>query len=132
MNAIHYFVTITFLSLPLAAINPAFADSMLPEGEIQHSTFNAPMFQGNRLDWCQSWAKDCGKPAADAWCRTQGFEAASEFPVDANIGKSSPTKIISTGQICNKSFCDGFKKITCYKYYCPAGAKENCCYGKEC
>ena len=90
------------------------------------------MYKGNRLDWCRSWAKDCGKGAADAWCQYQGLEAASKFQIDENIGKASPTKIISTGQICNQGFCDGFKSIECYKFWCPAGSKDKCCYGKEC
>ncbi|WYD82072.1 MAG: hypothetical protein V8K32_06710 [Candidatus Electrothrix gigas] len=132
MNMVRHLAIMTFFALPLAAINPVFADSMLPEGRIVSSKFNTPMFQGKRLDWCRYWAKDCGKPAADAWCRSQGFETASEFLIDENIGKSFPTKVIGTGQICNKNFCDGFKKITCYRYYCPAGAKEDCCYGKAC
>jgi hypothetical protein len=118
--------------LPLVAIDPAFADSMLPEGKIVNTAFNSPQFEGNRLDWCLHWAKDCGKPAADAWCKAQGFEEASKFLIDENIGTSFPTKLMSTGQICGQDFCDGFTMIECRKFDCPAGSKDKCCYGKEC
>jgi len=126
------FAIVVFGCLLLVAVNPAFADSPLPEGKIVTKKFQSPLYKGNRLDWCRSWAKDCGKGAADAWCKYQGFEAASKFQIDENIGKSNPTKIISTGQICDQGFCDGFKSIECLKHWCPAGPKDKCCYGKEC
>ena len=136
MNVIHHafkFTIVVFSCLLLVAVNPVFADSPLPQGKRVTTKFQSPMFQGNRLDWCRSWAKDCGKGAADAWCKYKGFEAASsKIQIAENIGKSHPTKIISTGQICNQDFCDGFKSIECYKWSCPAGSKDKCCYGKEC
>jgi hypothetical protein len=136
MKVIHTVLScaiVIFGCMLLVAANPLFADSMRPEGKRITAQFQSPMFQGNRLDWCRSWAKDCGKGAADAWCRNKGFEAASSnIQIDENIGKSSPTKIISTGQVCNQDFCDGFKLIECYKLWCPAGSKDKCCYGKEC
>lgn len=127
------FTIVIFACLLLVAVNPVFADSTRPEGKRITSSFKSPMFQGNRLDWCRSWAKDCGKGAADAWCRYKGFDAASStFQIAENIGKSFPTRTIDTGQICNQDFCDGFKLIECYKFSCPAGSKDKCCYGKEC
>ncbi|WP_417911188.1 hypothetical protein [Candidatus Electronema sp. PJ] len=131
MKTISYW-TIICCCLAFAASQPALADSPLPEGTIVNTPFPSPQFEDKRLDWCLSWAKDCGKAAADAWCKAQGFELASKFEIDENIGKVSPTKIFSTGQSCDQDFCDGFKMIECRKFDCPAGAKEKCCYGKEC
>lgn len=34
-------------------------------------TFSNPTIKGYRLDWCQYWGNQCGKPAADAWCATK-------------------------------------------------------------
>jgi hypothetical protein len=76
-------------------------------------TFNAPMFRGYRLDWCSRWATNCGKGAADRFCRSQGFSQASSWAIDYDIGLRSPTYVIETGQICKDKFCDGFKYITC-------------------
>ena len=75
--------------------------------------FRNPMISGHRLDWCRNWATDCGQPAADAFCRARGYPGATSFAPAHNIGASSPTKVISTGQICDQAFCDGFSRITC-------------------
>ena len=63
-----------------------------------------------RLDWCLSWATDCGKPAADAYCDWKGFSKSSDFQIAPDIGL---TRIISSGQVCSDPGCDGFKFITC-------------------
>ena len=72
-----------------------------------------PMIQGYRLDVCRVWGNECGKPAADAFCQRKGFDRATSFTVAHDIGAQSPTRVISSGQICNQAFCDGFRKITC-------------------
>src|SRR6056297_1672361 len=50
------------------------------------SEFHEPMVDGHRLDWCREWAANCGKPAADAFCRAQGFDRAAFYERDTNIG----------------------------------------------
>ncbi len=81
-----------------------------PAGE---GVFYYPTINGYRLDWCYSWGTNCGKGAADAFCRRMGFSHAEAWEMDPDIGLHSPTYVISTGQICNQSFCDGFKWIKC-------------------
>lgn len=78
-------------------------------------TFSYPRVGGNRLDWCREWAQNCGKPAADAFCRQRGFQRSSNHAIDHDIGLSQPTQIIGTGQVCNQNFCDGFRQITCVR-----------------
>lgn len=78
-------------------------------------TFTHPKIDGLRLDWCLRWNEGCGKQAADAFCRRRGYERASSWAKDRHIGLREPTKVISTGQICRQSFCDGFKYIRCIK-----------------
>lgn len=76
-------------------------------------TFVSPIFAGYLLDWCVSWGTGCGADAATAWCKTEDFEAATDVRRAADIGAATPTKLISTGEICDKSYCDGFSFITC-------------------
>ena len=133
INPVFNFTIIVFACLLLIIANSAIADDTRPAEKRITAQFQSPIFQGNRLDWCRDWSKDCGKGAADAWCKSMGYEAASsKIQIAENIGKSSPTKIISTGQVCDQDFCDGFKSIECYKFWCPAGSKDKCCHGKEC
>lgn len=75
-------------------------------------TFGNPKIQGTRLDWCFSWAASCGKPAADAYCRSKGFGRAASFQKAENVGV--PTRIISNpAQVCSNPNCDSFTRITC-------------------
>lgn len=75
--------------------------------------FQNPMWRGYRLDWCRQWATDCGKGAADAFCRAKGYQKAKSWEQDPNIGRHSPTYVIETGQICKENSCDGFRHIEC-------------------
>lgn len=72
--------------------------------------FVDPKVAGMPLDYCLEWGRDCGKPAADAWCRARGFAAASAFEVRTG---SPPTRIFSSGQICDMVFCDRIISLTC-------------------
>jgi len=63
-----------------------------------------------RLDFCQQYGSACGKPAADAFCRTKGRSGAASFEIDPDIGR---TMIIASGAICTDPTCDGFKTIQC-------------------
>jgi len=85
------------------------------EGSAASKTIFKPMFNGNRLDWCMKWSEDCGRPAADAYCRAQGFVRATWFQPEKHIGARSPTRLIGTGATCDLAHCDGFRQITCLK-----------------
>ena len=74
--------------------------------------FANPAWKGNRLDVCLQWGANCGKPAADAFCRANGFAESFQAVEDADPGYAA-TRVIGTDQICNKSFCRGFQQIIC-------------------
>jgi hypothetical protein len=76
-------------------------------------TISKPMFNGNRLDWCLKWSTDCGKPAADAYCKAQGYQTAITYEPERRIGARTPTRLIGTGATCDLPYCDGFRQITC-------------------
>jgi hypothetical protein len=76
-------------------------------------TFNNPMQGAQPLDWCLNWGVGCGADAANAWCASKGFVRATDFAIANDIGGSTPTRVISTGAVCDQPFCDGFAYITC-------------------
>lgn len=89
----------------------------------QNRTFYKPEHEGYRLDWCLSWASQCGEPAATKWCSLRGYTKAVDWVIESDIGDIQPTKVLSSGEICDQSFCDGFRKIVCRisgkRIYCP-------------
>lgn len=81
-----------------------------PTGRAETRTFIQPTVNGIRLDWCRVWGNECGKPAADAFCTSQGFRNAADHPIDANIGR---TWVMGDARECNDPNCDGFTRIVC-------------------
>ncbi len=73
-------------------------------------TYNQPRWFDDRLDWCLTWGNDCGKPAADNFCKRRRFSSAGDFAPDPGIGH---TRVSGTNQVCDGSFCTGFRFITC-------------------
>ena len=72
--------------------------------------YSYPKYGEYNLDWCYTWATDCGKKAADAYCRYKGHLWSSVYSKNSDIGG---TKLIGTGQLCSYDWCDGFTHITC-------------------
>jgi len=73
-------------------------------------------WRGVRLDWCREWENNCGKPAADAFCQSKGFQEAKKFEQSANVPDETAT--IGDKRICDKSTrpsCDSFKLIECVR-----------------
>jgi hypothetical protein len=80
---------------------------------LARQTFAYPVHEIYRLNYCLNSGKDCGEPAAQAWCKTQGFSRAGAWEIDENIGSLFPTVEIGQNRICAQFVCDGFQVITC-------------------
>lgn len=75
--------------------------------------FHGPQSDGLLLDWCKGFGKRCGQPAADAFCRAEGYRRSVRFVQLVDPGK--PTRIIGTGEVCSDPGCDSFRWIECRK-----------------
>ena len=73
--------------------------------------FKNPMHEGVRLNWCFDGEGGCGKKAAEAWCKQQGFSGAKDFKYVSAI---KPTIQIGTGKT-NKKASKAFSRVTCVK-----------------
>ncbi|MBN9254557.1 MULTISPECIES: hypothetical protein [unclassified Mesorhizobium] len=73
-------------------------------------SYYTPTFKGLRLDWCYAWQKQCGKPAAEAFCQSKGHAGVKSFQKAANVG--GMTRLISNSQVCDGK-CDSFTSIVC-------------------
>ena len=77
-------VEILIKNIAIAASNPNFCGIRVEEATVD----------GFRLDWCRWWSKDCGKPAADAYCVSKGYSRSSHWEIDQHIGAVTATKIL--------------------------------------
>lgn len=72
--------------------------------------FNNPMAGGYGLDYCREWAKNCGLPAATAYCQLKGYNQAINYRWVQNNQK---TRVINGGQVCDAEFCDRIVMVDC-------------------
>ena len=84
-----------------------------PEPPRKEETFQKPMHGNLRLDVCQQFGRNCGEPAATAWCKTRGFTRAKDFETEKVGAAGIKTRLIGTDQVCQGSFCTSFTHITC-------------------
>ena len=84
-----------------------------PAPAARSKIFENPMIAGIRVDGCMKWGPvDCGAPAANHWCRSQGFERAVEW----NTERVHPTIFQdpqSSVKVCDYFFCGAFTHIAC-------------------
>jgi hypothetical protein len=71
--------------------------------------FFAPAMDGARLDACLSGG-DCGKPAADAFCKVQGYDKSVLFQRE----RFQSTRVLDSGSLCTGDTCTAFRQIKCF------------------
>jgi hypothetical protein len=89
-----------------------------PKVEAQPTTrvrkiFKQPRVGKVRLNCCLKMNQECGKPAADEYCRSIGYQRSSSCKMDNN--GCSPTFLIGTKSVCNQPFSKGFEEVECEK-----------------
>jgi hypothetical protein len=70
--------------------------------------FFAPEVDGARVDACLGTG-GCGKPAADAFCRVQGYDRAVIFQRESHAS----TRLIDSGRSCSGA-CTAFRQVKCF------------------
>jgi hypothetical protein len=69
--------------------------------------FFSPEVKGARIDACLAGG-GCGKPAADAFCRAQGYDHAMIFQRES----FASTRTIDSGKVCSEG-CTAFRQVKC-------------------
>lgn len=72
-------------------------------------TFNNPRIRGHIVDHCSTWATNCGQGGANLFCRTQGYQRASDF----DRFRPGSTYVIGSRRVCRGRGCVGFRSVTC-------------------
>jgi hypothetical protein len=74
-------------------------------------SYFTPMDEGQRIGACLSDGISCGKVAADAFCKSQGFSESILFAREPVMTARS----IDTGQLCAGETCQAFKRVKCFQ-----------------
>jgi hypothetical protein len=73
------------------------------------SGFHNPMANGAPVDWCATYANNCGAGGATLFCQQHGFSAA----VNWQTFMPGQTYVLGSNQFCNGNFCTGFSFVRC-------------------
>jgi hypothetical protein len=75
--------------------------------------FTDPMVGSLPLDGCLYFARECGEPAASAWCASKGLGKAIDLQGYRNVPQ---TQVLGDGKVCTAGpagVCGTFTSITC-------------------
>ena len=82
----------------------------------QSREFKFPQVRGVHLNFCKHNGRQCGKPAADLFCREMRYSRAVFFTPDTRMGaRGIQTLIFGDGMLCNGPHCQGFASIVCIR-----------------
>lgn len=77
------------------------------------NVFENPTINGIRVDRCMKWGPvGCGAPAANHWCRSKGFQRATNWS-GQDIRPTIFQDPQSSVKVCDYFFCGGFTRIEC-------------------
>jgi hypothetical protein len=82
--------------------------------------FFLPEIEGARVDACLA-SGTCGKPAADLFCRAQGYDRAMIFQREV----SAQSRRLDSGELCLSNACTAFKQVKCFVASADATSREN-------
>jgi hypothetical protein len=75
-------------------------------GEVRN--YFAPKLEGQRINACLSDGA-CGKPAADAFCKVEGYDQAMLFQRE----RSASARLIDSDRVCDGN-CTAFRQVKCF------------------
>lgn len=66
---------------------------------------------GIAVDWCLTWASNCGWPAAHNYCRWRGYSQAAGY----TVVRTGYTYVAGANQVCRAPYCTAFSSVTCQR-----------------
>lgn len=89
--------------LILTTATPAFADAAV-------RSFSLPTESGQAISACLSDGQSCGKPAADQFCKKEGFAESILFARE----RVTIAAALDGDRRCEGETCEAFTRIKCY------------------
>jgi hypothetical protein len=79
--------------------------------EASTRSYSFPKSDGVAIGSCLADGTRCGKAAADAFCKKEGFAESILFAREA----VTAARILDSGTMCENGSCEAFKRIKCYQ-----------------
>jgi hypothetical protein len=79
--------------------------------------YKTPEVRGLFVDWCHKWGQNCGQKAANAFCRTAGYEEAEGFHWETgHASVTKPALVLGDEQLCRDAGCGVLLNVRCLGY----------------
>jgi hypothetical protein len=78
-------------------------------------TYTDPVYLGDPVHRCLTNKTECGKPAADAFCRLEGYDNALSFQVMKDVSHVATARTIDTGAVLIAPEAHPFQLVKCWR-----------------
>jgi hypothetical protein len=96
------------------AVLPFFAMTAQPAAPAARSYSN-PLYLGEYIHQCLSDGRTCGKAAADAFCRLEGYENALSFRLQRDPARITTAVILDSGRVLRGAEAQPFHSVKCWR-----------------
>jgi hypothetical protein len=78
-------------------------------------SYSNPKFNGQVVHHCLADGVNCGKPAADAFCRREGYRHALSFRIQHDPSQISTSIVIDSGTLMQAPEARPFQMVKCWR-----------------
>lgn len=79
--------------------------------EASTRSYFSPKAEGQPIGACLADGQSCGKQAADAFCKKEGFTESILFARES----VATARFLDSGGLCEGDNCEAFKRIKCFQ-----------------
>jgi hypothetical protein len=105
--------TLERVLLPLVLLS--FCLATTPRAEAAARAYSNPKLRGQAVDACLADQTTCGKAAADAFCRLQGYRHALSFRMQQDLLQISTSVVIDSGRLLRGPEARPFQMVKCWR-----------------
>jgi hypothetical protein len=101
------------LLLPLTLLSLLLLSSY--EAQAAARSYSIPKYQGQAVHHCLADEINCGKPAADAFCKLEGYRYALNFRIQHDPEQISTSIVIDSGKLLRAPEARPFQMVKCWR-----------------